>query len=248
VPRLAEFIGFIGLSTPRFTAHFTPCVEIGWRLAYEYWGYGFATEGAKAALGYGFNTLKLPEIVAMTAVGNQRSRNVMEKLGMTHHSGDDFDHPLLPAGHPITPHVLYRAYNPLRWPTVDGALEVARYLEIDPATIDFTCQDWEYTYPRDEQLPDFIRAYRDFPLSDLAKRVLGCFLFETLEGHLANDGAEQLVHEVLAMLKRDYHIHEPEFRYWSLIDREEEDKGGPECWWDITPLAMEYVGGEAGTK
>ena len=109
VPGVAEFIGFIGLSTPRFTAHFTPCVEIGWRLACEHWGHGYATEGAKAALTYGFQTLKLPEIVAMTAVGNHRSRHVMEKLGMTHDSSDDFDHPLLPAGHPITPHVLYRA-------------------------------------------------------------------------------------------------------------------------------------------
>nr|WP_309691547.1 GNAT family N-acetyltransferase [Armatimonas sp.] len=108
VPRLAEFIGFIGLSTPRFSAHFTPCVEIGWRLACEHWGYGYATEGAKAALGYGFNTIKLPEIVAMTAVGNQRSRRVMEKLGMTHNPADNFDHPLLPVGLPITPHVLYR--------------------------------------------------------------------------------------------------------------------------------------------
>ena len=91
VPRLAEFIGFIGLSTPRFTAHFTPCVEIGWRLACEHWGHGYATEGAKAALAYGFQTLKLPEIVAMTAVGNHRSRHVMEKLGMTHDSSDDFE-------------------------------------------------------------------------------------------------------------------------------------------------------------
>lgn len=109
VPGVAAFIGFIGLSTPRFTAHFTPCVEIGWRLAHTHWGHGYATEGAKAALAYGFQTLKLPEIVAMTAVTNQRSRRVMEKLGMTHNSADDFDHPLLPAGHPITPHVLYRA-------------------------------------------------------------------------------------------------------------------------------------------
>ncbi len=108
VPGFAEFIGFIGLSAPRFSAHFTPCVEIGWRLACEHWGYGYATEGAKAALGYGFNTIKLPEIVAMTAVGNQRSRRVMEKLGMTHNPADNFDHPLLPVGLPITPHVLYR--------------------------------------------------------------------------------------------------------------------------------------------
>jgi RimJ/RimL family protein N-acetyltransferase len=110
-PEVAEFIGFIGLSTPRFDAHFTPCVEIGWRLAYEHWGHGYATEGAKATLAYGFQNLKLPEIVSMTAVGNQRSRNVMEKLGMIHNPSDDFDHPLLPVGHPITPHVLYRVQS-----------------------------------------------------------------------------------------------------------------------------------------
>lgn len=108
VPGSAEFIGFIGLSTPRFTAHFTPCVEIGWRLASEHWSHGYATEGAQAALNFAFDHLHLPEIVAMTAGKNQRSRRVMEKLGMTHAPSDDFDHPLLPVGHPITPHVLYR--------------------------------------------------------------------------------------------------------------------------------------------
>ncbi|WP_395088876.1 GNAT family N-acetyltransferase [Armatimonas sp.] len=113
VPEVAAFIGFIGLSTPRFTAHFTPCIEIGWRLAYEHWGHGYATEGAKAALIFAFNTLKLPEVVAMTAVDNQRSRNVIEKLGMTHSESDDFDHPLLPVGHPLTRHVLYRIVPPL---------------------------------------------------------------------------------------------------------------------------------------
>lgn len=102
------FIGFIGLNVPRFVAHFTPCVEIGWRLAAEYWGRGLATEGAVAAMQYGFQTLGLDEIVAFTVPANVRSRRVMDKLGMTHDPADDFDHPRLEAGHPLRRHVLYR--------------------------------------------------------------------------------------------------------------------------------------------
>jgi len=102
------FIGFIGLNVPRFVAHFTPCVEIGWRLAAQYWGQGLATEGARAALRYGFETAALDEIVAFTVPENLRSRRVMEKLGMTHDSVDDFDHPNLPESHPMCRHVLYR--------------------------------------------------------------------------------------------------------------------------------------------
>jgi RimJ/RimL family protein N-acetyltransferase len=109
---VTPFAGFVGLSTPRFEAHFTPCVEIGWRLAAEYWGRGFATEGARAALAFGFETLRLEEIVSSTAAGNIRSRRVMEKLGMTRHAGDDFNHPLLPAGHWLSRHVLYRVRRP----------------------------------------------------------------------------------------------------------------------------------------
>ena len=102
------FIGFIGLNVPRFVAHFTPCVEIGWRLAADYWGQGLATEGARAALRHGFESLGLDEIVAFTMPGNVRSRRVMEKLGMTHDPADDFDHPGLAEGHPMRMHVLYR--------------------------------------------------------------------------------------------------------------------------------------------
>jgi len=80
----APFIGFIGLSIPSFDAHFTPCVEVGYRLAFDHWGQGYATEGARAAIAFGFETAGLHEIVAMTAVGNQRSRRVVERLGMTH--------------------------------------------------------------------------------------------------------------------------------------------------------------------
>ena len=103
-----SFIGFIGLAAPHFEAHFTPAVEVGWRLARSAWGHGFATEGARAALEWGFETLGLPEIVSFTIPANRRSRAVMERLGMTRDPVGDFDHPNLPPGHPIRPHVLYR--------------------------------------------------------------------------------------------------------------------------------------------
>ncbi len=103
-----QFIGFIGLNIPDFEAHFTPCVEIGWRLAREHWGRGLATEGARAAVRYGFETLGLRELVAFTVPANIRSRRVMEKLGMSRDPADDFDHPRLEPGHPLRRHVLYR--------------------------------------------------------------------------------------------------------------------------------------------
>ncbi len=103
-----EFIGFIGLQEVHFQATFVPAVEIGWRLAFKHWGKGYATEGALASLRYGFETLKLNEIVSFTAVENSRSRAVMQKIGMHHDSHDDFDHPKLVEGHPLRRHVLYR--------------------------------------------------------------------------------------------------------------------------------------------
>ena len=103
-----EFIGMIGLEDVYFTAHFTPAVEIGWRLAFEHWGKGYATEGALAALKFGFDVLQLKEIVAFTAVQNQRSRTVMGKIGMHHDSKDDFNHPKLADDHSLSRHVLYR--------------------------------------------------------------------------------------------------------------------------------------------
>ncbi len=109
IPEVTPFAGFIGLSTPRFTAHFTPCTEIGWRLAAEFWGRGYATEGARAVLDYAFESLRLTEVVSLTAVCNQRSRRVMERIGMTHTPADDFDHPLIPPGDRLSRHVLYRA-------------------------------------------------------------------------------------------------------------------------------------------
>lgn len=108
VPTVASFIGFIGLSTVSFRAHFTPAVEIGWRLAYNYWGRGYATEGALASLEYGFRQLQLPEIVSFTAKQNMRSIAVMKKIGMYHNKVDDFDHPKLVEGDTLRRHVLYR--------------------------------------------------------------------------------------------------------------------------------------------
>ena len=116
VPGVAPFIGFAGLAVPRFRAHFTPCVEIGWRLAFEHWGHGYATEAARLALAHGFEAVALPEIISYTSVANHRSRAVMERLGMRQVPADDFDYPMLPAGHRLRPHVLYRLANPIRAP------------------------------------------------------------------------------------------------------------------------------------
>jgi len=104
----AKFIGFIGLARPHFEAPFTPCVEIGWRLAAAHWGRGYATEGARAALRFGFDELGLDEIVSFTTTGNAASRRVMEKLAMRHDTAGDFEHPRVPVGHPLRPDVLYR--------------------------------------------------------------------------------------------------------------------------------------------
>jgi RimJ/RimL family protein N-acetyltransferase len=103
-----RLIGYVGLFVPRFKAHFTPCVEIGWRLGSEFWGRGLATEGALAVLEQAFESIGLDEIVSFTVPGNVRSRRVMEKLGMIRDSSDDFDHPNLPEGHALRRHVLYR--------------------------------------------------------------------------------------------------------------------------------------------
>lgn len=106
------FMGLIGLSIPQFQAPFLPAVEIGWRLARPFWGWGYATEGAQASLHYGFAICELPEIVAFTAIVNDRSMAVMQRLGMTNHEAETFDHPNLPSGHRLRPHVLYRLSNP----------------------------------------------------------------------------------------------------------------------------------------
>ena len=109
IPDETDFAGFIGLFHCSFEAHFTPAVEVGWRLAAPHWNRGYATEGALAAMSFGFHDLQLDQIVSLTAAGNIRSRHVMEKIGMTCDPRDDFDHPNLPVGHSLRRHVLYRA-------------------------------------------------------------------------------------------------------------------------------------------
>jgi RimJ/RimL family protein N-acetyltransferase len=103
-----EFLGFTGLTPASVEAHFTPAVEVGWRLTRRAWGQGYATEAALASLAFGFGDAGLSEIVSFTSAANVRSRAVMERIGMTHDSADDFDHPGLPAAHHLRRHVLYR--------------------------------------------------------------------------------------------------------------------------------------------
>jgi RimJ/RimL family protein N-acetyltransferase len=102
-----EFIGFVGLNPTLMDLPFCPCVEIGWRLAADHWGKGYATEAARAALDIGFGTLGLDEIVSFTAQSNQRSQAVMQKLGMRR-DDYEFDHPNIAQGHALRRHCLYR--------------------------------------------------------------------------------------------------------------------------------------------
>ena len=108
LPGRASFIGSLGLAVPGFEAPFMPAVEIGWRLAFDHWGKGYATEGARAALDFGFTKVGLAEIVSFTAKSNARSRAVMERLGMHCDPKDDFNHVRLGPDHPLYRHVLYR--------------------------------------------------------------------------------------------------------------------------------------------
>jgi len=109
-----DFIGFVGLMWQTFAAHFTPALEIGWRLARPHWGYGFATEAADCALEYAFYRRHQDQVVSMTAVDNARSIAVMRRLGMTRDPEDDFDHPRVPDGHPVLRHALFRI-TPEQW-------------------------------------------------------------------------------------------------------------------------------------
>jgi RimJ/RimL family protein N-acetyltransferase len=111
LPGVAYFIGVVGLGVVSYQAPFTPAVEVAWRLTRPYWGRGYATEAAGAAVDYGFGKLGLSEIVALTVPANQRSRRVMEHLGMTRSPEDDFDHPRVPKGR-LKRHVLYRLSDP----------------------------------------------------------------------------------------------------------------------------------------
>ncbi len=106
-PGVAPFIGFVGIKPLAPVLPFAPGVEIGWRLAQSYWGRGYASEAANAALRVGFEQVGMEEIVAFTAAANLRSRAVMDRLGMRA-DPDTFDHPAVPAGHPLRAHVLYR--------------------------------------------------------------------------------------------------------------------------------------------
>jgi RimJ/RimL family protein N-acetyltransferase len=111
IPSEADFVGVVGLASVAYEAHFTPAVEIAWRLDRAHWGRGYATEAARAALAYGFGELGLDQIVAITVPINWRSRRVMERIGMTRAPEEDFDHPHLPDG-PLKRHVLYRRCRP----------------------------------------------------------------------------------------------------------------------------------------
>ena len=106
-----RFIGSAGLAVPRIQYHFMPCVEIGYRFLPEFWGKGLALEASRLVLEFGFCQLGLREIVAYTACLNVRSQRLMQRLGMTRSPADDFEHPTIPEGHPLRPHVLYRIRN-----------------------------------------------------------------------------------------------------------------------------------------
>lgn len=108
---IGELIGYIGLNYFDHPTHFSPAVEIGWRLGSQYWGYGYATEGALACLDYGFNLLSINQIVAFTVPDNLRSRKVMEKIGMVQDIEGTFAHPKLPMNHRLSKHVLYRIHR-----------------------------------------------------------------------------------------------------------------------------------------
>lgn len=108
-----EFIGYIGLAQCNFESHFTPAIEIGWRLAYKFWNLGYATEGAAAVMDWAFNTAALDEVVSFTSTLNSRSRRVMEKIGMERDAFSDFEHPNVALNSPLRPHLLYRRQRPL---------------------------------------------------------------------------------------------------------------------------------------
>ena len=103
-----RFIGFTGLNHVSPALPFAPAVEVGWRLARSAWGHGYASEAARTSLAVAFDDLALAEVVSFTTVANERSRAVMRRLGMTHDPAEDFEHPRIPAGSPVRPHVLYR--------------------------------------------------------------------------------------------------------------------------------------------
>jgi RimJ/RimL family protein N-acetyltransferase len=104
----SPFIGYVGLHRVPFVAPFTPAVEVGWRLAREHWGHGYATEAATEAVRFGLEDVGLDEVVSFTTPDNVRSQKVMERLGMVRDATSDFEHPNVPIGHHLRSHVLYR--------------------------------------------------------------------------------------------------------------------------------------------
>jgi len=123
-----QFIGFTGLAHPGFEADFTPCVEIGWRLNKQNWGFGFASEAATACLDFGFSQVGLDEIYSFTAVPNIRSEKVMRRIGMTMEGY--FDHPMVDDGHFLKKHVLYKISKPGRgWKLASAILKVNRVIQ-----------------------------------------------------------------------------------------------------------------------
>jgi len=113
----APFVGFCGLhAVPEYLA-FSPGIEVGWRLHPMFWGHGYATEAALAALEYGFGTAGVEEIVSFTAAVNLPSQAVMRRIGMTRDARGDFAHPKVPVDSDLKPHVLYRIHPPSTVPT-----------------------------------------------------------------------------------------------------------------------------------
>ena len=101
------FLGFIGIHSPSSKLPCSPCIEIGWRLAYPYWGRGYATEAGRMALQTGFKQLGFDQIVSFTALRNHRSRALMQRLGMVD-TGENFMHPDVPEDSGLKEHCLYR--------------------------------------------------------------------------------------------------------------------------------------------
>jgi RimJ/RimL family protein N-acetyltransferase len=108
IPGEIDLAGFVGLARVAPEMPFAPVVEIGWRLTPAAWGRSIAYEGARAALDYGFGPAGLSEVVAYTTVRNERSRQLMERLGMRYEEGADFLHPKIAPNDPVAPHVVYR--------------------------------------------------------------------------------------------------------------------------------------------
>lgn len=101
------FIGMVGLNEAHADMSFAPAIEIAWRLHKDYWGQGYATEAARASLNFAFDTLGLDEVVAFTAVINEHSQLIMQRIGMSN-TQENFYHPMLEPNHRLAEHVLYK--------------------------------------------------------------------------------------------------------------------------------------------